>query len=119
MFFSAAKYDNDFVILTLCSPIVFYPSVQPICLPSLPAHSYDGVRATTSGWGALVFTKKGQDDLLPDSLMEVNVTTMPNSVCQARYNTGKSVRTISDNMICAMADRKDSCTGDSGGERVQ
>merc|ERR1712129_405383 len=78
-YYDSVTVDNDFAILTLCSPIMFYPSVQPICLPSLPAHSYDGVRATTSGWGTSGYDSLG-NKLYMDSLMEVNVTTMPNSV---------------------------------------
>eukprot|EP00091_Calanus_sinicus_P001430 TRINITY_DN11413_c0_g1_i1.p1 TRINITY_DN11413_c0_g1~~TRINITY_DN11413_c0_g1_i1.p1 ORF type:complete len:102 (-),score=14.68 TRINITY_DN11413_c0_g1_i1:29-334(-) len=42
--------------------------------------------------------------------MEVNVTTMTNTVCNEIYEGD-----ILDSMLCAMGYEKDSCHGDSGG----
>jgi len=111
--YNSDTWDEDFSILTLCSPITFHTYAQPICLPSLPSHFYESVEASTvSGWGS-TSTIYGP---YPDILMEVNVTTMSNSNCQSLYEPVDT--DITDSMICAKADGKDSCVGDSGGPLV-
>ena len=81
----------------------------PVCLPSLPGPSYDNVLATVSGWGTLQ-----SGGYQPDQLVEVNVTTMDNTECEDFY---AGYEEITDNMICASGDGKDSCQGDSGGRK--
>ena len=68
---------------------------------------YDSVLATVSGWGALASGGSS-----PDSLREVNVTTMGNAECQVFYEGNED---ITDNMLCAASGGKDACQGDSGG----
>ena len=58
-----------------------------------------------SGWGTL---ESGGSQ--PDKLMEVNVTVISNAECNTAY-----AGAITDSMICARDDGKDSCQGDSGG----
>jgi len=118
--------DNDFAILTLCSQIVFNPNVQPICLPSLPGKSYEGVQGTLAGWGA---TSTGGSQ--PTAILEANVTTITTATCNAHYRratpaeinaagfpAGTLTVPITDNMICAWREGKDACQGDSGGALV-
>ena len=99
---------NDYAlsILTLCNPITFKREASPVCLPSQPGSSYDGVVSTVSGWGTL-----SSGGYQPDELMEVNVTTIDNTECNTAYGGD-----ITDNMICAKGDKKDACQGDSGGK---
>jgi len=117
--YDSVTKDNDFAILTLCTPIKFHPSAQPICLPSLSGREYEGVQATTSGWGD---TSADQSGVWPEELIEANVTTIPNSVCIAHYNQGPRPETagnvVTQNNICAMMEGKDSCQADSGGPLV-
>merc|ERR1712179_6267 len=103
--------DNDIAILTLCKPLTFNATVGPVCLPQMSGPAYDSVLATVSGWGALASGGNWSD-----TLMEVNVTTMDNTDCQAFY-AGKNA-VITDNMICASATGKDACQGDSGGPLI-
>merc|ERR1719320_1158584 len=51
----------------------------------------------------------------PDSLREVNVTTMGNAECQEFYEGNED---ITDNMLCAASGGKDACQGDSGGPLI-
>eukprot|EP00091_Calanus_sinicus_P018622 TRINITY_DN4310_c0_g1_i1.p1 TRINITY_DN4310_c0_g1~~TRINITY_DN4310_c0_g1_i1.p1 ORF type:complete len:135 (-),score=39.95 TRINITY_DN4310_c0_g1_i1:240-644(-) len=66
--------------------------------------------ATVSGWGTLQ-----AGGFQPVQLMEVNVTTMDNTECGAFY---AGYEDITDSMICASGEGKDSCQGDSGGPLV-
>jgi len=112
--YDAPTKDNDFAILTLCSQIVFNPNVQPICLPSLPGKSYEGVQGTLAGWGD---TSSGGSQ--PTAILEANVTTITTATCNAHYRHANPAQpTITDNMICAWTEGKDACNGDSGGALV-
>ena len=100
--------DHDFSILTLCKEIKISKEASPVCLPTRVGSAYDSVTAKVSGWGLL--TSSGS---LHDKPCEVDVTTMPNSVCKPIYGSPD----ITDSMICAADSGKDACKGDSGGER--
>ena len=63
--------------------------------------------AVVMGWGTTSFGGSTSDVLL-----EVEVDLYSQSECQAAYNDGE---TITDRMVCAARDGKDSCQGDSGG----
>ena len=105
--FSSATFENDFSLLTLCSPITFHQSVQPVCLPTQPSPAYEDVVATVSGWGTT--SPGGSQSAI---LLEANVTTQTNTVCNSAY-FGR----VRDSMICAKDNGKDSCQGDSGGAK--
>ena len=105
--YNSRTQDKDLSILTLCTPLAFRREVQPVCLPSLPGPSYDHVPATVSGWGTL-----SSGGAQPHHLMEVNVTTMPNTECSTAYGS------VTPSMLCAKDKGKDACQGDSGGPLV-
>ena len=84
---------------------MFFPVVQPICLPD-PDQDYDNVTAVVTGWGRL-----SSSGPLPDILQEATVRTMSTEQCRRKYGQNK----ISTNMICAAEPGRDSCQGDSGG----
>ena len=48
----AHKFDNDFAIIKLATPVKFSTFVVPACLPSTSTN-YDDVSAQVSGWGYL------------------------------------------------------------------
>ena len=85
------------------------PFVSPICLPkpSDEADLYENVRAIAIGWGT-VNVATGE---MPEKLQHVGVETMKNEEC-GYYDFNM----ISENMICAGSEGKDSCYGDSGGK---
>jgi len=67
-----------------------------------------GKNFTIAGWGLLE-----EGGMASDDLMEVTVPVVSNESCQANYD-GTGV-TITNNMLCAADQDKDSCQGDSGG----
>jgi len=103
--FPRSHEENDYAILRLANPVPFTKKVSPACLPADLSATYAGVRATTTGWGALI-----QGGPSPNVLQEVDVTVITNAKCKSAYG-GR----ISSNMLCAKDTGKDSCQGDSGG----
>lgn len=109
-FNSAGSMSYDFVILKLSSALTFNADVQPACLPEANfAPDVAGQHCFVSGWGTL---SSGASSL-PTDLQWVGVKMMTNSQCSNSYGGG-----ITDDMICAAEDGKDSCQGDSGGPLV-
>ena len=109
--YNSNTQDNDFAIIQLTRDVTLDNSVMPACLPD-PSLSYDDRSATVSGWGTL--SSGGSQ---PNILQEVEVKTMSNNACMSYPNTYPR-GAITDNMICAANEGKDSCQGDSGGPLV-
>lgn len=106
--YNASTLDFDFSILLLEKDVACSPFVSPVCLPDSqdPPEIYENVRAVAVGWGT---TDPTTGDM-PEELQHVGVETMRNQDCGLyEYDM------ISDNMICAGSEGKDSCYGDSGG----
>lgn len=102
----------DFAILTLDDEVTFNNSeseLRPACLPTDRSVTYDGVKATVSGWGQLT-----QNGKMSDVLRAVDVTVTTNTKCNDVYDNHPI---IDDNMICAVGSGN-SCPGDSGGPLV-
>ena len=83
--------------------------VSPICLPSMDDSDemYENRNAVAIGWGT-VNVDTGE---MPEKLQHVKVKTMSNDEC-GYYDYDL----LSDNMICAGEEGKDTCYGDSGGK---
>ena len=84
--------------------------VSPVCLPSDVGNDYGNKKAIVTGWGTL----NPDTGEMPDVLYEVSVKTMTNYDCQTMSNYDEEM--ITETMICAGEDGKDSCWGDSGGK---
>ncbi|RWS30158.1 vitamin K-dependent protein C-like protein, partial [Leptotrombidium deliense] len=97
-------YDNDIALIKLSNEIKFDKHKKPICLPS----SNDEVPRlmAVSGWGST--EERGRQS---NVLLTVNVRTIPMQKCRQLLKEAK----LTDNMICAGEEGKDSCQGDSGG----
>merc|ERR1719382_469824 len=109
--YNSNTQDNDFAIIQLTRDVTLDSSVLPACLPD-PSLSYDDKNAIVSGWGTL--STGGSQ---PNILQEVGVRTMSNEACTSSPNTYPEAA-ITDNMLCAADEGKDSCQGDSGGPLV-
>jgi secreted trypsin-like serine protease len=106
--FNSATLNSDFSILRLASPVTFTSAVSPACLPADLTETYAGHLTTVTGWGTLA-----SGGNRPTTLQEVDVTVTTNAVCSNSYPGS-----ITDVMICARDEGKDSCQGDSGGPLV-
>jgi len=97
--------ENDIMILKLESD----SSAQPVEYDTGSADTSAGEDVTVMGWGT---TQSGGSS--SDVLLEVEVDIVSNSDCESDYGSGA----ITDVMMCAARDGKDSCQGDSGGPLV-
>lgn len=105
------KFDMDYTLLILDTPIRWSKIARPVCLPHVGT-SYDNIEATVTGWGKI--KSRGTHASI---LQEVDVQTMDNSAC-VKPKTVYKTEQITDNMICAAQPTKDSCQGDSGGPLI-
>ncbi|KAL0129003.1 hypothetical protein PUN28_004007 [Cardiocondyla obscurior] len=99
--------DYDIALLEIDGEIAFNDRVQPAKLPKRePA---GGIMANVTGWGAA--TEGGEPSPV---LMKVTLPVVSRETCREIY---KSIRRITDRMICAgyMHGGQDACEGDSGG----
>ena len=78
-------------------------------MPSDIGNDYAIKKAIVTGWGTL----NPDTGEVPDVLYEVSVQTYSNYDCQTESNY--EVDMITESMICAGEEGKDSCWGDSGG----
>jgi len=106
--------DFDFSLLKLSEAIDFgqYEHIRPACLPQDEEEDYVGFAATVSGWGTLE-----SGGWQPDVLNAVEVDVISNDECTTSPNA-YSPGQITENMMCAARQDKDSCQGDSGGPLV-
>ena len=82
--------------------------------PSVPA---PGMDVTVVGWGDTDISDAVED--VSDVLMKVAVRVVSNDECGSVEGSGYSYRgRITDSMLCAWSDGRDSCQGDSGGPLV-
>jgi len=103
--------DNDIAILTLCGKLTFSEGVRPVCLPD-PTEDYANIPVEVTGWGD---TRKGPNgsSQLATILQAVTLKTQSHEECKQKYK-----EYFKETMICAAAEGKDSCNGDSGGPMV-
>jgi len=102
------RFDNDFVILDLATPVTFSNKVRPACLPADRSATFVGVTATITGWGRL-----GRNASLSNVLRAVDVRVTNNAPCDNFFDIK-----LTDNMICGAGSGKNHCSGDSGGPVV-
>lgn len=105
--YNPSTFDNDICLLRLSSSVSFTNYIQPVCVTATNTDPSDGSGVWVTGWGTL--SSGGSS---PDQLQEVNVPIVPQATCRNSYST------LTDNMICAGEEGRDSCQGDSGGPLV-
>jgi len=110
--FHKVNYEQDIALLHLSEPMVFNPSLLPVCLPS-PSIDHEDKNAVLTGWGF----QQHRGSLAKQLVMAV-MPVIPNSECEEWYNSTGSMQWIPDTtFICAgwRDGSKDACSGDSGG----
>ena len=121
-YFVPRLYEQDIAVLRLATPIVYTPSLLPVCLPK-PSLSrqedysqYLGQKATLTGWG-----RQWDDGPLSPQLEMVELPIISNNMCMGWYNSSGSRQFIPENtFLCAGFEEggMDACNGDSGGPLV-
>ncbi|XP_018006862.1 phenoloxidase-activating factor 3 [Hyalella azteca] len=112
------KWYHDIGLLKLEHPAGLTARVLPACLPISPQHFEHTSTFAVAGWG------RSEVDLLGsvDRLQKVKIDYIAPNRCWQRFNDHPALRPpwgVTKDMICAGADGKDSCTGDSGGPLMQ
>lgn len=102
--YNSANFNNDYMMIKLSTSSSFAPA----SLDDGSQDLSDGVDVTVMGWGT---TKEGGST--SDVLFEVELDMVTNNDCSAAYGGD-----VTNNMICAARDGKDSCQGDSGGPLI-
>jgi len=115
-------YEQDIAVLRLATPIVYTPSLLPVCLPK-PSFSrqedysqYLGQDAILTGWG-----RQWDDGPLSSQLEMVKLPIISNNMCMSWYKRSGSRQFIPENtFLCAGFEEgeRDACNGDSGGPLV-
>ena len=103
-------FDSDYSIIELDRMIECSDFVSPVCLPMDVNEMYENRNAVVTGWGTL----DPDTGEMPTVLYEVGVMTL--GMVECMNNTNYDSGLITENMICAGEEGKDSCWGDSGGE---
>lgn len=111
--FSQRTLHNDVAILKLASPVKYSKTVRPVCLAPYGANVPGGTTATVTGWGMLSHVGPR-----PSILQEITFKTWDNARCSSTYGSN-APGGITDHMLCAGQQGKDSCMGDSGGPMVR
>ncbi|NXE38733.1 PROC protein, partial [Ptilorrhoa leucosticta] len=104
--------DNDIAMLHLAEHVMYYKYALPICLPTRNLAEQEltrsGKQVVVTGWGST----SEHNNSYAASLRYIEISIVPRNECTQAMSFH-----ISDNMLCAgsLGDRKDSCSGDSGG----
>ncbi|KFB35197.1 serine protease 14 [Anopheles sinensis] len=107
----AKTYHNDIALIRMARDVNFSLSVQPICLP-LPKRiiniNHEDTSTIAVGWGR---TETGHASQVK---MKVDLIVQSLEECKLLYES-KGASLMDTQMCVGGMDRKDTCTGDSGG----
>ena len=110
--------DYDIAIIELKEPVKMNKYVDTACLPMI---EYDDKKPVViSGWGS---TRQRNVSRIQDPgiLQKASVNIVKRKKCEEMYavpNQNGHTSEITDRMICAASEGKDSCQGDSGGMKL-
>ncbi|XP_062715092.1 trypsin-7 isoform X1 [Aedes albopictus] len=109
--YNPATFDNDVAVLRVKIPLIGL-NIRSILIVPEGYEPYHGVRSLVTGWGRTVI--KLTDNGLPTTLHAVDIPIVSRSTCATYWGTDL----ITERMICAGQEGRDSCNGDSGGPLV-
>uniref|UniRef100_A0A8C9AN09 Complement factor D n=1 Tax=Prolemur simus TaxID=1328070 RepID=A0A8C9AN09_PROSS len=102
--------DHDLLLLQLSEKAMLGPAVRPLPWQRVDRDVAPGTLCDVAGWG--VVSHAGRR---PDRLQHLLLPVLDRATCNLRtYHDG----TITERMMCAESNRRDSCKGDSGGPLV-
>ncbi|KAM6910685.1 complement C1s subcomponent [Xenentodon cancila] len=111
------NFDNDIALIKMTSRVKFGPNLRPICLPEADINVIENVQGTVSGWGMTMRKNKVAEK--SRFLKYAHISVYSQAECRnTPISLSNKAMTFTDNMFCAGAPGKDSCTGDSGGPFV-
>uniref|UniRef100_A0A8B9WTG6 Complement factor D n=1 Tax=Bos mutus grunniens TaxID=30521 RepID=A0A8B9WTG6_BOSMU len=101
---------NDVLLLQLSEKAVLGPAVQLLPWQREDRDVAAGTLCDVAGWGVVSHTGRK-----PDRLQHLLLPVLDRATCNLRtYHDG----TITERMMCAESNRRDTCKGDSGGPLV-
>ncbi|XP_020745963.1 complement factor D [Odocoileus virginianus] len=102
--------DHDLLLLQLSEKAVLGPDVQLLPWQREDRDVAAGTLCDVAGWGVVSHTGRK-----PDRLQHILLPVLDRATCNLRtYHDG----TITERMMCAESNRRDTCKGDSGGPLV-
>ncbi|XP_064093601.1 clotting factor G beta subunit-like [Macrobrachium nipponense] len=104
--------DNDIALLYLDGNLTFGTTVKPLCMPR-PEDYVAEKQVVATGWGTT--SHNGQTS---NTLKEVALNLKSPQNCTTLNQNAPETYIITDNMICALGNNKDTCQGDSGGPLI-
>ncbi|XP_014651471.1 PREDICTED: complement factor D [Ceratotherium simum simum] len=108
--FDPTTLQNDIVVLQLSEEAALGPAVQPLRWQHEDRDVAAGTLCDVAGWGVVSHTGRR-----PDRLQHLLLPVIDRATCNLRtYHDG----TITERMMCAESNRRDTCKGDSGGPLV-
>ncbi|XP_063390158.1 trypsin CFT-1-like [Cydia fagiglandana] len=112
--FNRNTLDSDVAIVRLASVITFNNQARAGSIAGANYNVADNQAVWATGWGATAFNGPASEQL-----RHVQIWTVNQSVCVARYNELRLV--VTDNMLCSGwldVGGRDQCQGDSGGPLI-
>ncbi|XP_062554213.1 trypsin alpha-3-like [Armigeres subalbatus] len=106
--YNPATFDYDVAVLQVVTPLVG-ANVRTVMLAPAGYDPYHGIRSLVTGWGRTLL-----DNGLPTELHAVDIPIVSRSTCASYWSTDL----ITERMLCAGQEGRDSCNGDSGGPLV-
>ncbi|CAL8247375.1 unnamed protein product [Lota lota] len=102
-------FDNDIALIRLATRATLGPNLCPICLPEAQGGLEDGMLGSVSGWGMT------EDKGVSQILRHAPISVYSSAICENTPKLGATSMLYTENMFCAGAEGKDSCSRDSGG----
>ncbi|EAT42907.1 AAEL005616-PA [Aedes aegypti] len=106
--YNPATFDNDVAVLRVKIPLIGL-NIRSTLIAPAEYEPYQGIRSLVTGWGRTL-----TDNGLPTKLHAVDIPIVSRSTCASYWGTDL----ITERMICAGQEGRDSCNGDSGGPLV-
>ncbi|XP_069098580.1 trypsin-like isoform X1 [Pleurodeles waltl] len=106
--FNSKTLNYDAMLLKLHVKVIQTVAVKPVIMPK-QGSTFRAPLCTAYGWGVT----RTNGFALSDTLQGVDIPVVNHTECNHRYRGA-----ITENMVCAGVENKDTCKGDSGGPFV-